>query len=92
MKINYQIFHNLNKIKSKKKQKILILNGLIDKLSEQKFLKSVNKSLSKPTKIFKENNKIIKYEYNDSNNFNVDLRKIYSELNSKKFISILKNL
>ena len=92
MKINYQIFHKLNKFNSNKKQKILILKGLIDKLSEQKFLKSVNKSLSKPTKTFKQNNKIIKYEYNDSNNFNVDLRKIYSELNSKKFISILKKI
>ena len=92
MKINYQIFHKLNKFNSNKKQKILILKGLIDKLSEQKFLKSVNKSLSKPTKTFKQNNKIIKYEHNDSNNFNIFLKKIYKELYSKKFINLLKKI
>ena len=92
MKINYQIFHKLDKFNSNKKQKILILKGLIDKLSEQKFLKSVNKSLSKPTKTFKQNNKIIKFEYNDSSNFDIVLKKIYKELYSKKFISLLKKI
>ena len=92
MNINYQVFENLKPLSNKTKQKILILNGLIDRASENKIHKSVKKSLSTPTKIFKHNNKIVKYEYNDSNKFSYDLKKLYNELNSKKFISLLKKI
>ena len=92
MNINYEIFDKIKKFKNKSKQKIIVLKGLINKDCEKKIYKSVSKSLSSPTKIFKYDKKIIKYEYNDADKFNVDLRKLYKELNSKKFINILKKI
>ena len=92
MNINYEIFDKIEKIKNNSKQKIIVLKGLINKDFEKKIYKSVSKSLSSPTKIFKHNKKLVKYEYNDSNKFNHDLKQLYIELNSKKFINILKKI
>ncbi len=92
MNINYEIFNKIKKFKNNSKQKIIALKGLINKDCEKKIYKSVSKSLSSPTKIFKHNKKIVKYEYNDANKFNYDLRQLYIELNSKKFIKILKKI
>tara|TARA_B100000242_G_C43030010_1_gene479768 strand:- start:841 stop:1500 length:660 start_codon:yes stop_codon:yes gene_type:complete len=92
MNLNYEKFDKIKKFKKNSKQKIIVLKGLIAKESENKIYKSVNKSLLLPTKIFKHNNKIVKYEYNDSNKFNYDLRQLYIELNSKKFLNILKKI
>ena len=92
MNINYELFDKIKKFKNNSKQKIIILKGLIKKDNEKKIYKSVIKSLSSPTKIFKYNKKIVKYEYNNSNKFNYDLRQLYIELNSKKFINILKKI
>ena len=92
MNINYEIFNKVKKFKNNSKQKIIIIKGLINKEYENKVYKSVNSSLTKPTKIFKHNNKIVKYEFNDSNKFSNDLRQLYIELNSKKFINLLKKI
>ena len=92
MNINYEIFNNIKKFKNNSRQKIIIINGLIKKKYENRIYKSINKSISKPTKIFRHNNRIVKYEYNNSNKFNYYLRRFYEELNSKKFINLLKTI
>ena len=92
MNINYEVFNKIKKFDKKSKQKIIILKGIINKDCEEKIYKSVKNSLSHPTKIFKHNNKIVKYEYNDSNKFDYYLDKLYIELNSKKFINLLKKI
>ena len=92
MNINYEIFNNIKKFKNNSRQKIIIINGLIKKKYENRIYKSINKSISNPTKIFRHNNRIVKYEYNNSNKFNYDLRRFYKELNSKKFINLLKTI
>ena len=65
MNINYEIFNKIKKFKKNAKKKIIITKGFINKDYENKIYKSVNSSLTKPTKIFKHNNKIVKYEFND---------------------------
>ncbi len=92
MNIDYEIFNNIKKFKNNSKQKILILKGLINKNCESKVYKSLNRSLKKPTKVFKHNNKIVKYEFNNSNMFNYNFRQLYIELNSEKFINLLKKI
>ncbi len=92
MNINYEAFDKIKKFTKKSKQKIIILKGFINKDCEEKIYKSVKNSLSQPTKIFKHNNKIVKYEYNDSNKFDFYLDQLYVELNSKKFINLLKKI
>lgn len=92
MNINYEIFNKIKKFKFNSKQKLIITKGFINKHYENKIYKSAKRSLTKPTKIFKHNNKIIKYEFNDASRFNYDLRQLYNELNSKKFISLLKKI
>ena len=92
MNINYEIFNKIKKFKKNAKQKIIITKGFINKDYENKIYKSVNSSLTKPTKIFKHNNKIVKYEFNDLHKFNYNLRQLYLELNSKKFINLLKKI
>lgn len=92
MNINYEAFDKIKKFTKKSKQKIIILKGFINKGCEEKIYKSVKNSLSQPTKIFKHNNKIVKYEYNDSNKFDFYLDQLYVELNSKKFINLLKKI
>ena len=92
MNINYEIFNKIKKFKKNAKQKIIITKGFINKDYENKIYKSVNSSLTKPTKIFKHNNKIVKYEFNDSYKFNYNLRQLYIELNSKKFFNLFKKI
>ncbi len=92
MNINYEIFNKIKKFKINSKQKIIILKGLIYRDHESKVYKSVNKSLKKPTKVFRHNDKIVKYEFNDSNKFNYNLKQLYIELNSKKFINQIKKI
>ena len=48
------------------------------------------KSIINTAKLFKYNNKIVKHEFNDFTKFNNNLKNLYKELNSKKFINILK--
>ena len=92
MNINYEIFNKFKNFKKDSKQKIVFLKGLIKKDLENKIYKSVKKSLTKPTKIFRYNEKIIKYEFNNSNKFNNDLKFLYKELNSKKFLNLLQKI
>ena len=59
MNINYEIFNKIKKFKKNAKQKIIITKGFINKDYENKIYKSVNSSLTKPTKIFKHKTKLL---------------------------------
>jgi len=92
MNIDYSKLENIQSFKKNTKQKLISFNGLIKKSKVKTIHKSLKKSLKKPTKIFKHNNKIVKYEFNDFLKFNGALKKLYIELYSKRFLNILKKI
>jgi len=92
MFIDYSKLENIKIFDKNIKQKIIKFNGLIKYNKKNKILVSLKKSLKTPTKIFKYKNKIVKYEFNDFKKFNCDFKNLYKELNSKKFINILKKI
>lgn len=92
MNIDYSKLENLKIFEKNIKQKIIKINGLILSNKKNIILKSIKKSSKIPSKIFKYNNKIVKHEFNDFTKFNNNLKNLYKELNSKKFINILKKI
>ena len=92
MNIDYSKLENLKIFEKNIKQKIIKINGLILSNKKNIILKSIKKSSKIPSKIFKYNNKIVKHEFNDFTKFNNNLKNLYQELNSKKFINILKKI
>ena len=92
MNIDYYKLNNIKKFDKKIKQKIIKINGLILNNKKNRILESLKKSIKTPTKIFKYKKKIVKYEFNDFTKFDNELKKLYKELYSKKFINILKKI
>ena len=92
MNIDYSKFENIQSFNKNTKQKLISFNGLIKKNKIKTIHKSLNESLKVPTKIFKHNNKIVKYEFNDFSKFNSTFKKLYKELNSQHFLNILKKI
>ena len=92
MNIDYSKFENIQSFNKNTKQKLISFNGLIKKNKIKTIHKSLKESLKVPTKIFKHNNKIVKYEFNDFSKFNSTFKKLYKELNSQHFLNILKKI
>lgn len=92
MNIDYSKFENIKSFNKNTKQKLISFNGLIKKNKIKTIHKSLKESLKVPTKIFKHNNKIVKYEFNDFSKFNSTFKKLYKELNSQHFLNILKKI
>ncbi len=89
MIIDYSNLSKISPFKKNTKQKIIIINKFIKTDIEDIIYNSLKKSISIPTKIFKNRGMIIKKEYNNKNRLDSNFKDLFNELNSKKFIKFL---
>ncbi len=92
MFIDQTAISNVFPIKKKQRQKIIVINNFIKKEAEDKIYRSLKKSLSMPTKVFRNNGYVVKSEYNDIHKMGSDFKKLYYELYSKRFIQKLRKI